>query len=40
MTAKKQENNILKVASQTEKKSKSIAKKIIDIDDDNFELDL
>lgn len=36
----KQENNILKVASQTEKKSKSIAKKIIDIDDDNFELDL
>lgn len=36
----KQENNILKVASQTEKRSKSIAKKIIDIDDDNFELDL
>lgn len=36
----KQENNILKVASRTEKKPKSIAKKIIDIDDDNFELDL
>lgn len=36
----KQENNILKVVSQTEKKPKSIAKKIIDIDDDNFELDL
>lgn len=35
-----QEKNILKVMSQAEKKPKNISKKIIDIDDDNFELDL
>ena len=35
-----QEKNILKVMSQAEKNPKNISKKIIDIDDDNFELDL
>ena len=35
-----QEKNILKVPSQAERKTKNISKKIIDIDDDNFELDL
>lgn len=35
-----QEKNILKVPSQAERTPKNISKKIIDIDDDNFELDL
>ena len=36
----KEENKALKVTAQTDKKSKKLSRKIIDIDDDNFELDL
>jgi len=35
-----EEKRTLKVTAQVDKKSKKISKKIIDIDDDNFELDL
>ena len=35
-----EENKALKVTVQTDKKSKKVLGKIIDIDDDNFELDL
>lgn len=35
-----EENKALKVTAQVDKKSKKVSKKIIDIDDDNFELDL
>ena len=33
-------NKALKVTAQADKKSKKVSGKIIDIDDDNFELDL
>lgn len=35
-----EENKALKVTAQADKKSKKVSGKIIDIDDDNFELDL
>ena len=35
-----EENKALKVTVQADKKSKKVSGKIIDIDDDNFELDL
>lgn len=35
-----EENKALKVTAQADKKSKKVLGKIIDIDDDNFELDL
>ena len=35
-----EENKAMKVTVQTDKKSKKVSGKIIDIDDDNFELDL
>ena len=35
-----EENKALKVTAQVDKKSKKVSGKIIDIDDDNFELDL
>ena len=36
----KKENKALKFTAQVDKKSKKLSRKIIDIDDDNFELDL
>ena len=36
----KKENKALKFTAQADKKSKKLSRKIIDIDDDNFELDL
>lgn len=38
--ASDEENKALKVTAQADKKSKKVLGKIIDIDDDNFELDL
>ena len=35
-----EEKKTLKVTAQVDKKSQKVSKKIIDIDDDNFELDL
>ena len=35
-----EENKTLKVTAQADKKLKKVSRKIIDIDDDNFELDL
>ena len=35
-----EEKKTLKVTTQVDKKVKKVSKKIIDIDDDNFELDL
>ena len=35
-----EEKKTLKVTTQADKKVKKVSKKVIDIDDDNFELDL
>lgn len=39
-TSEEQEEKILKVTNQEDKKPRKSSRKIIDIDDDNFELDL
>ena len=38
--SEEEEKKTLKVTAQAVKKSQKVSKKIIDIDDDNFELDL